>query len=66
MAPSQQKSYADVFFFGCGSNAPKKNRFYALQISGEQEGSPDEVNDMLKFFQVDVYALLDPGATFFL
>ncbi|KAH0705972.1 hypothetical protein KY285_010496 [Solanum tuberosum] len=30
---------------GSGSNALKRNRFYALQTSGEREGSPDLVTD---------------------
>uniref|UniRef100_M1D9Z3 Gag-pol polyprotein n=1 Tax=Solanum tuberosum TaxID=4113 RepID=M1D9Z3_SOLTU len=48
---------------GSGSNAPKQNRIYALQTRGEQEGSSDVVTDMLKVFELDVYALLDLGAT---
>ncbi|WMV43118.1 hypothetical protein MTR67_036503 [Solanum verrucosum] len=48
---------------GSGLNAPKQNRFYALQTRGEHESSPDVVTGMLKVFQLDVYALLDPGAT---
>ncbi|XP_049391320.1 uncharacterized protein LOC125855617 [Solanum stenotomum] len=48
---------------GSGANAPKQNRFYALQTCGEQEGSPDMVTGMLKVFQLDVYDLLDPSAT---
>uniref|UniRef100_M1DP11 Gag-pol protein n=1 Tax=Solanum tuberosum TaxID=4113 RepID=M1DP11_SOLTU len=32
---------------GLDSNAPKQNRFYALQTRGEQEGSPDVVTDVL-------------------
>uniref|UniRef100_M1DF09 Retrotransposon gag protein n=1 Tax=Solanum tuberosum TaxID=4113 RepID=M1DF09_SOLTU len=46
-----------------GTNAPKQNRFYALQTRGEQESSPDVVTGMFKVFQLDVYDLLDPGAT---
>uniref|UniRef100_M0ZKD2 Gag-pol polyprotein n=1 Tax=Solanum tuberosum TaxID=4113 RepID=M0ZKD2_SOLTU len=48
---------------GAGSNTPKQNRFYTLQTRGEQEGFPDVVTGMLKVFQLDVYALLDPGDT---
>ncbi|KAH0650175.1 hypothetical protein KY284_030087 [Solanum tuberosum] len=48
---------------GSGSNAPKENHFYALQTRGEQEGSPDVVIDILKVFRLDVYDLLDLGAT---
>ena len=47
------------------SDAPKKNRFYAFCSRGEQETSRDVVNGMLKIFTLDVYALLDPGATLF-
>ncbi|WMV32513.1 hypothetical protein MTR67_025898 [Solanum verrucosum] len=46
-----------------GSSAPKQNGFYALQTRHDQEGSPDVVTDMLKVFYLDVYALLDLGAT---
>ncbi|KAH0736064.1 hypothetical protein KY285_011771 [Solanum tuberosum] len=55
--------------FGCGnmdhkiSGSQKQNKFYALQTRDEQEGSPDVVTNMLKVFQLDVYALLDPGST---
>jgi len=48
---------------GLGSNAPKKNRFYAFQTRGEQKGSADVVAGLLKVLQLDVYALLDPGVT---
>ena len=41
----------------------KKNHFYALLSRGEQETSPDVVNDMLKVFSIDVYDLVDVGAT---
>ena len=47
-----------------GSNeAPKKNLFYALRSRYEQETSPDVVTVMLKVFSINVYDLLDPGAT---
>ncbi|XP_049360778.1 uncharacterized protein LOC125825494 [Solanum verrucosum] len=48
---------------GSNSNAPKQNRFYALQSRGDQESSPNVVTGMLKVFLIDVYVLLDPGAT---
>ena len=48
---------------GC-SDSPYKNRFYALRSRGEEETSPDVVTGMLKIFTLDVYALLDLGATF--
>ncbi|KAH0680946.1 hypothetical protein KY285_021901 [Solanum tuberosum] len=50
---------------GSNSDAPKKNRFYALQSRGDQESSPDVVTGMLQVFSINVYALLDPGATLF-
>ena len=45
------------------SDAPKKKTFYALHFRGEQETSTDVVNNLLKIFTLDVYALLDLGAT---
>ena len=45
------------------SDAHKKNRFYAILSRCEQETSIDVVTGMLKNFTLDVYALLDPGAT---
>ena len=45
------------------SDFPKKNRFYALHSRGEQDTSPNMVNGMLKIVTLDVYALIDPGAT---
>ncbi|WMV24090.1 hypothetical protein MTR67_017475 [Solanum verrucosum] len=41
----------------------KQNKSYALQTHHEQVGSPDVVTVMLKVFHLDVYALLDTGAT---
>ncbi|XP_049363665.1 uncharacterized protein LOC125828397 [Solanum verrucosum] len=48
---------------GLNSNASKKNRCYALQTRGDQESSPNVVTGMLRGFKLDVYVLLDPGAT---
>ena len=45
------------------SDAPKKNRFYDLRTRDDQEASHDVVTDMLQIIAIDVYALLDPGAT---
>ncbi|WMV49618.1 hypothetical protein MTR67_043003 [Solanum verrucosum] len=42
--------------FGRCSN---KNKSYALKTRQDQEDSPDVVTDMLKVFNLDVYALLD-------
>ena len=36
---------------------------YSFQARQDQEGSPDVVTGMLRVFDLDVYALLDPGAT---
>ncbi|XP_069143340.1 uncharacterized protein [Solanum lycopersicum] len=47
-----------------GSNeVPKKNRFYALRSRSDQDTSPDVVTGTLKVLSIDVYVLLDPGAT---
>uniref|UniRef100_M1DHG6 Gag-pol polyprotein n=1 Tax=Solanum tuberosum TaxID=4113 RepID=M1DHG6_SOLTU len=48
---------------GSGTNAPKQNKFYALQMRGEQEGSPDVVTGRFKVFKHDVYSLLNPATT---
>ncbi|XP_049388796.1 uncharacterized protein LOC125853135 [Solanum stenotomum] len=49
---------------GSNVDAPKKNRFYALQSRNDLEGSPNVVTGILQVFSIDVYALLDPGSTF--
>ncbi|WMV50598.1 hypothetical protein MTR67_043983 [Solanum verrucosum] len=50
---------------GFGSCAQKKNRFYSLLTRQDNEGSPDVVTGMLKVFHLDVYDLLDSGATLY-
>ena len=50
---------------GPSSNAPNKNRFYAFLSRDEQEDSPDVVTGMLHVFSINVYALLDSGATLY-
>ena len=40
-----------------------QNRLYALQARQDQKCSPDVVSGTLRVFDLDVYALLDPGAT---
>ena len=40
-----------------------KNHFYVVPSRGEQETSLGVVTDMLKVLSVDVYVLLDLGAT---
>ncbi|KAG5610899.1 hypothetical protein H5410_022180 [Solanum commersonii] len=39
----------------------RTNCLYAITSRQEQENSPDVVTDMIKVFNFDVYALLDPG-----
>ncbi|XP_015087016.1 uncharacterized protein LOC107030146 [Solanum pennellii] len=48
---------------GPNSEAPKRNRFYAPKARGEQESSPNIVTGRLHVFAINVYALLDTGAT---
>ncbi|XP_015055042.1 uncharacterized protein LOC107001562 [Solanum pennellii] len=48
---------------GPSSDAPKKNRFYALRLRGDQKNYPNVVTGMLQVFSIDVYALLNPRAT---
>ena len=45
------------------SDAPKKNYFYSLRSISEKETYPNVVTGMFKVFSIDLYALLDPGAT---
>ena len=49
------KSHNNVF----GPNAPKENRLYSFQTHCKQKYSPYVVTDILKIFQLDVYALHD-------
>ena len=44
-------------------DAPKKNNLYVLRSRGDQEDSPDVFTCMLQVFSINVYALLDTGAT---
>ncbi|MCF7184034.1 hypothetical protein L3H42_11085, partial [Corynebacterium sp. MC-13] len=48
---------------GQQGGAPRHNRFYALQGRQRVEEAPDIITGMLKVFDFDVYALIDPGAT---
>ncbi|XP_049358864.1 uncharacterized protein LOC125823545 [Solanum verrucosum] len=48
---------------GSNFDAPKKNRLHTLQSRSDQEGSPDVVTVMLQVFSINVYALLELGAT---
>ena len=40
-----------------------QNRLYVLQTRQDQEDSPDVVTGTLRVFDLDVYALFDPGVT---
>ena len=59
---SQDKRSGQAHPSGSG-DAPKKNRFYFVRSRGKQKTSPDVVTGMLKVFSLDVYVVLDPGAT---
>lgn len=48
---------------GSDSGAPKQNRLYALLIQHDHKDSPYVVNSILKVFYLDIYTLLDIGAT---
>ncbi|XP_069144361.1 uncharacterized protein [Solanum lycopersicum] len=41
----------------------QQNKLYALQAHQDQKGSPSVVTSTLRVFDLDFYALLDPGAT---
>ena len=45
------------------SDASKKNHFYTLGSSEEQETSSDVVTCLLKEFSIDFYAFLQPAST---
>ncbi|KAH0743109.1 hypothetical protein KY290_031102 [Solanum tuberosum] len=45
------------------SGSQRLNMLHVLQARQDREDSPDIVTDMLRVFNLDVYALLDPGAT---
>ena len=49
----------------CGTGGcQRQNILYSLQVRQDQEGSPNVVIGTLRAFDLDVYALLDPGDTF--
>ena len=50
---------------GPNSEAPKRNHFYELNARGEVASSPDVVTYMLQVFCINVYTLLDLGATIY-
>ena len=60
--PSRPTQQGNSF---CTDGGQRQNRLYALQARQVQEGSPDVVTGTLEFFDLDVYALLDPEATLF-
>ena len=55
--PTQQGNSSCI----CGGQ--RKNRLYALQSRKDKEGSPNLVTSMLQVFDLNVYALLNPGVT---
>lgn len=55
--------YPSSSLSGSGGNAPNQNHIYALKTTSDQETSADVVIGLLKFFYIDVYALLDLGST---
>ena len=59
----QEKGNGQALAIGSNVYSPKKNRFYALHFMGEQESYPDVLTGMLQVFSIDVYVLLDQGAT---
>ncbi|KAH0746323.1 hypothetical protein KY285_007980 [Solanum tuberosum] len=48
---------------GRQDGAPRHNRFYALHGRQGVDEVPDVITGMLKIFDFDVYALIDPGAS---
>lgn len=44
-------------------DSTRKNYIYDLYSGGEQQSSPKVVTGILQVFSIDVYALLDQGAT---
>ena len=62
----QDKVSIQAYTSGPGSDSPRRNYFYALCSSGEQEEYPDVVMGMLQVFTIYVYALLDPVLLYYL
>ena len=60
-APSSRPTQQGNSSGTCGGQRQK--RLYALQACQDQEGSPYVVTSTLLVFDLDVYALLDLGAT---
>ncbi|KAK4726764.1 hypothetical protein R3W88_031681 [Solanum pinnatisectum] len=57
----QQKSLSPAS--SSTSGGQRQNRLYALEAHHDQEDSPDVFTGMLRAFDLDIYGLLDPGAT---
>ena len=60
---SENKGSVQAQSNGHSSEASKRNNFYALHSSGEQEQSLDMITGILQVFSIDFYALLDAGDT---
>ncbi|XP_027775065.1 uncharacterized protein LOC107027508 [Solanum pennellii] len=58
---SQEKGTGQVQASATSSEAKKRNHFYALRSSSEQEESRDMVTGMIHAFSIVVYVLLYPG-----
>lgn len=59
----QEKGSGKAQASGSNVDALRKNHFYALRSKGEQESFPDVATGMLQVFSIEVYTLLDTGAT---
>ena len=55
--PTQQGNSSSI------GGGQRQNRLYALHTLQDHEGSHDVVIGTLRVFDLDVYSLLDPGAT---
>ena len=60
---SQVKGNGQAQASGPSSEDPYKNFFYALMARGEQESFPVVVTSMLQVFFINVYSLIEQGAT---
>ena len=63
MMKSQEREKAQAQECAPKPDASMKNLFYTLQSLGDQERYPDVVTGMLQVFSINVYELLNLGAT---
>ncbi|XP_015068820.1 uncharacterized protein LOC107013423 [Solanum pennellii] len=59
----QQPLHQLVLYPPCIGGGQRQNRLYAIQAHQDQEGSPNVVTGALQVFDLDVYELLDLGAS---